>query len=68
MNQPYYPIINEDNLSLYEKYKKLADKYNNLFVCGRLGDYKYYNMDAAIERALSVEKEIEEFVEQPKRV
>ena len=68
VNQPYYPIINEENLALYEKYKRQADKYDNLFVCGRLGDYKYYNMDAAIERALSVEKEIEEFVEQPKRV
>lgn len=62
VNLPYYPIINEPNLALYEKYKKLAEKYINLFVCGRLGDYKYYNMDAAIERALCVEKDIEKYV------
>ncbi len=61
-NQPYYPIINKNNLNLYEKYRQLADKYSNLFVCGRLGDYKYYNMDAAIERALTVEKEIEKYI------
>ena len=35
VNQPYYPIINEENLALYEKYKRQADKYDNLFVCGR---------------------------------
>lgn len=59
VNLPYYPIINEANMKLYKKYRKLADGFPNLFVCGRLGDYKYYNMDAAIERAFQVEKEIE---------
>lgn len=62
VNLPYYPIINEANLNLYEKYRKLADGISNLFVCGRLGDYKYYNMDAAIERALFVENEIENYI------
>ena len=62
LNQPYYPIVNAENMELYQKYKSLSEKYHNLFVCGRLGDYKYYNMDAAIERALEVEKEIESYV------
>lgn len=62
VNLPYYPIINETNLQLYERYRTLVSKYNNLFVCGRLGDYKYYNMDAAIERALSVEKDVENYL------
>ncbi len=62
-NLPYYPIINDENMALYYKYKKLADKYENLFICGRLGDYKYYNMDAAIIRAFEVEKKIEEYIE-----
>ncbi len=61
-NLPYYPIINDPNTNLYNKYKELADTFSNLFVCGRLGDYKYYNMDAAIERALEVEKVIEEYI------
>ena len=61
-NLPYYPVINAENLNLYNKYRKLAEKYSNLFVCGRLGDYKYYNMDAAIERALQVGCEIENYI------
>ena len=58
-NLPYYPVINRDNMERFEIYKKLADHYCNLYVCGRLGDYKYYNMDAAIIRALEIEKRIE---------
>lgn len=60
-NLPYYPIINEGNINLYNRYNKLSKSYKNLFVCGRLGDYKYYNMDAAIIRAMEVEKEIENY-------
>lgn len=58
-NLPYYPVINRANLEKFEKYRKLADNYCNLYVCGRLGDYKYYNMDAAIIRAMEIEKQIE---------
>lgn len=61
-NEPYYPIINESNLELYQQYRVMADRYSNLFVCGRLGDYKYYNMDAAIERAIQVEAKIEAYI------
>lgn len=50
-NIPYYPIINDTNLNIFEQYKKLADQYHNLFLCGRLADYKYYNMDRIIENA-----------------
>ena len=53
-NIPYYPIINEENLSLYNKYKSLADQYKNLYLCGRLAQYKYFNMDAAIKSALEL--------------
>ncbi len=58
-NLPYYPVINKANLKKYEKYKRLAGNYCNLYVCGRLGDYKYYNMDAAIIRAMEIEMQIE---------
>ena len=61
-NLPYYPIINAPNLTLYDRYHKLASEYKNLFVCGRLGDYKYYNMDAAIVRAMEVERQLEEYL------
>ena len=57
--EPYYPINNEKNNTLYEKYKKLADKDKNVIFGGRLGQYKYYDMDKVIEEALkSVKREL----------
>ncbi len=59
--EPYYPINNEKNNTLYEKYKKLADKEENVIFGGRLGQYKYYDMDKVIEEALKcVKGEIDE--------
>jgi len=52
--EPYYPIINESNIKKYQKYKSDLLGIKNLFLCGRLADYKYYNMDQAIERAFEV--------------
>lgn len=58
-DEPYYPINNEKNNSLYLKYKELADKEKNIFFGGRLGEYKYYDMDAVIQAALNFcEKEL----------
>lgn len=57
-NEPYYPIPTEESKLKYENYLVLAKKIQNLYVCGRLGDYKYYNMDQALERALSVSANI----------
>ena len=56
--EPYYPINNEKNDLLYKKYKELADKDNNIIFGGRLGQYKYYDMDKVIEQALEIVKEI----------
>lgn len=61
-NLPYYPVINEENIRLFQRYKNEATKYENLYVCGRLGDYKYYNMDAAIMRAMEIADQIEESI------
>lgn len=55
---PYYPIINDENLDMYENYKKEINEFANIYLVGRLAEYKYYNMDAVIERALEVSKEI----------
>ena len=53
---PYYPINNEENNALYEKYKALAEQKKNVIFGGRLGQYKYYDMDDTIESALNLIK------------
>jgi len=53
-NEPYYPLLTDENISLYNKYSNDLSVIPNLFLCGRLADYKYYNMDAAILRAFDV--------------
>lgn len=52
--EPYYPINNCDNNTLYNKYLGLACRQNNVYFGGRLAEYKYYNMDQIIERALNL--------------
>ena len=54
--EPYYPINNDKNNEIYEKYKSLAEKENNVIFGGRLGEYKYYDMHKVIERALECTK------------
>jgi UDP-galactopyranose mutase len=56
--EPFYPILNDENAALYEKYLNEIKDIKNLHVCGRLGDYKYYNMDQAVMRALKVADEL----------
>lgn len=51
---PYYPIVSNDNLKQYELYKQKLSQLSNITLCGRLAEYKYYNMDAVIERALNI--------------
>lgn len=52
--EPYYPILTQESQELYEKYLAYSNQYGNLYPCGRLGDFKYYNMDQAILRALEL--------------
>ncbi|MGL5595117.1 MAG: UDP-galactopyranose mutase, partial [Cetobacterium sp.] len=57
-DEPYYPVNNDKNNELFEKYKELASKEKNIIFGGRLGNYKYYDMHQVIEAALeAVEKE-----------
>ena len=51
---PYYPVLTEASQELYSQYKELASKYSNLISCGRLADFKYYNMDQALRRSLDI--------------
>lgn len=52
--EPYYPVLTEESNRQYSQYRALADKIPNLICCGRLADFKYYNMDQALSRALEV--------------
>lgn len=51
-DEPYYPVNNEKNNKLYLKYKELADKEEKVIFGGRLGEYKYYDMDKVINALL----------------
>lgn len=57
-DEPYYPVNDNKNNELFEKYRELASKEKNIMFGGRLGNYKYYDMHQVIEAALkAVEKE-----------
>ncbi|MDR0536369.1 MAG: hypothetical protein LBG65_08515 [Puniceicoccales bacterium] len=51
--EPYYPINNPENNGIHQRYVKNLEDFPNVILCGRLAEYKYYNMDAVIERALA---------------
>ena len=53
-DEPYYPVNDDKNNSIYEKYRALAEKEKKVIFGGRLGEYKYYDMDKVIEAALSL--------------
>ena len=53
-DEPYYPVNDEKNGALYQQYKALADKEEKVIFGGRLGEYKYYDMDAVIASALDM--------------
>jgi len=51
--EPYYPVNDDANQALYKRYWSLAQKENNVIFCGRLAEYRYYNMDQAVAAALA---------------
>jgi UDP-galactopyranose mutase len=53
-DEPYYPINNERNINLFKKYKELTKKEPDFIFGGRLADYRYYDMDDAIEKAIEI--------------
>ena len=57
-NERYYPIASEENAKLYQKYLDEAKNLKNVYFFGRLGDYKYYNMDLAVARAIELFEEV----------
>ena len=57
-NEPYYPIKNDENDQKYQLYLEMSSKIGNLYLCGRLADYKYYNMDNVMIRAQETAQKI----------
>lgn len=56
-DEPYYPVNDERNNALFSKYQELAKKEKRVLFGGRLGQYRYYDMDKVIEAALSMAEE-----------
>jgi UDP-galactopyranose mutase len=54
---PYYPVFTKENQEFYNKYREEVEKFDNLILLGRLAEYRYYDMDDAIKRALEVFEE-----------
>lgn len=57
-DEPFYPFFDETNRKIYEKYAALAETIENLILVGRLAEYRYYDMDDAVARALEVFKKV----------
>ena len=57
-DEPYYPVNDEKNGALYQQYRELADKEEKVIFGGRLGEYKYYDMDAVIASALAMAQKL----------
>ena len=56
--EPYYPVNDDKNSALYKRYEQLAKKEENVYFGGRLGKYKYYDMDKVIAAALELAKDV----------
>ncbi len=65
-NIPYYPVLTEDSQKRYQQYLAEAERYGNIVLCGRLAEFKYYNMDVCIEHAFEKFKTIQKRLENNK--
>lgn len=59
---PYYPAITDETKERYAQYVSLKNSFENIFLCGRLAEFKYYNMDDCILRAFEVYKQIDDYL------
>lgn len=57
-NEPYYPVVTEESTAIYRKYVEEAKKYGNIFLCGRLAEFRYIDMHTCIEHALQYFEEV----------
>jgi UDP-galactopyranose mutase len=56
--EPYYPIPRPENAALYERYRALASATAGVYFCGRLANYRYFNMDQVVAQALHMYRNI----------
>ena len=56
--EPYYPVLTQQSIAIHRQYLDCAKEIKNFFCCGRLAEFKYYNMDQALRAALDVSKQI----------
>ena len=61
-NAPFYPVITKENKKRHELYCNEAASYGNIFLSGRLADFRYYNMDDCIIHAFEIFEKIKEFL------
>jgi UDP-galactopyranose mutase len=57
-DEPYHPVNDEENAELYKRYKALADRQNKVIFCGRMGEYRYYDMDQTVAAALNLTEKL----------
>ncbi len=62
--EPYYPVPRPENAQVYEKYRELANATTGVYFCGRLANYRYFNMDQVVAQALHLFREIAEDADQ----
>lgn len=62
-NIPYYRVVTEQSNRSYKRYLDEVEKYENIFLCGRLAEFKYYNMDVCIEHALDYFQNVRTYLE-----
>lgn len=62
-NIPYYPVMTKESNQLYQRYLDEVKKYKDLFLCGRLAEFKYYNMDICIEHAIAYFEQVKSHLE-----
>ena len=61
-NVPYYPVVTEESQLCYQKYVEEAKKYGNIFLCGRLAEFKYIDMHTCVEHALDYSETIKNYL------
>ena len=57
--EPYYPVLTAESKTMYQKYLHCTMRTERLYLCGRLAEFKYYNMDQVIARAMDVYRSID---------
>lgn len=62
-NIRYYPVNTTESDALYQQYRAEVQKYKNIFLCGRLAEFKYYNMDICIEHALAYFSQVKDYLQ-----